>query len=249
MKQSARGDNARRRLMKVIVLQPSFLWCFLLALVLLLVFVNLHHVTMTPPCDDSQNVIYQSSRLTNYFDTSAKAVADDNDSYCAAEYSRVTATRTPGLTEDDLERSRAYIGNRQRLAKFSTKLLVSSLSSSSSPVNVVVCGGSISLGHGVTPTPNARYSDLLEVWLNDNYPITNRSSNGQQQQQQHRVHNMGSHGADVRFCYFAKVNDDVPFLASFTHGDAQYSRQSFFFLSQSVIPLLLCPRCVQWLSE
>ena len=98
--------------------------------------------------------------------------------------------RTPGLTADDLLRSQAYPGNRYRLTQFTRKL-----QRQQHPTNVVVCGGSISLGHGVTPT-TLRYSNQLEGWLNALYPLQ------QQQQQQHKVWNMGSHGADM--CAMAK---------------------------------------------
>jgi hypothetical protein len=65
---------------------------------------------------------------------------------CEAEYQRVTRDRTKGLTKDDLERSRAHVGNRYRLAVLSQKL-----QQQVEPVTAVVCGGSISIGHGVVP--------------------------------------------------------------------------------------------------
>ena len=75
--------------------------------------------------------------------SSASAASNDR---CLAEYTRVTKDRTPGLTKDDLERSRALVGNRHRLA-----LLAHKLEQRQQPVTAVVCGGSISLGHGVVP--------------------------------------------------------------------------------------------------
>lgn len=155
---------------------------FLLSVACALYALNLYHLT---PCDDKSNSNMISDITKRNLGTKTeKKTAGELDDICATEYDRVTATsRTPGLTLDDLERSRAFTGNRQRLAKFSTKL-----SALQSPVNVIVCGGSISLGHGVTPV-TARYSDQLQVWLNDYYPISTN---------EHRVYNFGSHGADVR---------------------------------------------------
>jgi len=66
--------------------------------------------------------------------------------HCQEEYDRATVHRTPGLTVDDLERSRALIGNRYRLS-----VLIQILQAKTQPVTVVVCGGSITLGHGVHP--------------------------------------------------------------------------------------------------
>ena len=65
---------------------------------------------------------------------------------CQAEYERSTSNTTRGLTLDDLEQSRALIGNRHRLAFLSAKL-----QDRQEPVNAIVCGGSITIGHGVVP--------------------------------------------------------------------------------------------------
>lgn len=67
-------------------------------------------------------------------------------SKCLQEYQRVTANRTQGITLQDLEQSRALIGNRHRLALLATKL-----QERKDAVNAVVCGGSITIGHGVVP--------------------------------------------------------------------------------------------------
>ena len=78
------------------------------------------------------------------------------------------------------------------------------LSSRQRPVNVVVAGGSISLGHGVTPT-NARYAERLEKWMNDLYPLQNNDSmnhNDQNHIKEHKVINVAAHGADM--CSMAK---------------------------------------------
>jgi hypothetical protein len=145
---------------------------------------------------------------------------DEKASYCKKEYQRVTTDmvdRVPGLTEDDYERSIAHVGNRYRLSKFVEKLVRSSNitnkqkqqsndhdSHATNAVTVIVCGGSITLGHGVEPE-TGRYSDALEVWLNNAYPITDRqkgdnnNSNQPTEQRKHRVYNRGGHGANVSF--------------------------------------------------
>jgi hypothetical protein len=86
-----------------------------------------------------------------------------------------------GLTTDDRERSRAYLGNRKRFATFTEKL------QNREQVIVVVNGGSVTLGNGVDPK-TLWYSDQLEVWLNEMYPVDS--------DHRHRVFKMGSHGAD-----------------------------------------------------
>ena len=121
---------------------------------------------------------------------------------------------TIGITKTDYRRSRAWIGNELRLAKFMTKL-----SSRKMGVNVVVCGGSITMGHGLI-SHAGRYSNRLEYWMNANFPITvpnnnntikeedpsapqkknNRNKN--QQQPQHTVFTRAAHGADM--CAMAK---------------------------------------------
>jgi hypothetical protein len=117
---------------------------------------------------------------------------------CTAEYQRVTASAVPGLTPEDWERSVAYTGNRHRLALLSQKL-----ASRQEAVSVAICGGSITMGHGVHPITE-RYSDQLERQLNQLYPLSATASTGTTTSQQdkdgpkHRVYNRGSHGADVR---------------------------------------------------
>lgn len=105
-----------------------------------------------------------------------------------AEYNRVSVDRVVGLTADDFERSRAVVGNRQRLASVTRKLIAQH-----KPIHVVVCGGSISLGHGVSPS-DARYSDRLHQWLLKYYPVTKEGVTTKD----HVVTNMAAHGADVR---------------------------------------------------
>jgi hypothetical protein len=144
----------------------------------------------------------------------------DDESLCKREYHRVSTDmnemhvsgndiRVPGLSEEDYERSVAHVGNRFRLAHFVNKLIQSSsrtvmgenhnlAAENSGPVTVVVCGGSISLGHGVNPGV-ARYSNLLEGWLNLAYPIFKSNTSSNENESRHRVYNRGSHGADVSF--------------------------------------------------
>ena len=115
-------------------------------------------------------------------------------SSCQVEYNRITKTQTPGITKQDLRRSQAWIGNQYRLTQ-----TMKALSSRQRPVNVVVAGGSISLGHGVTPT-NACYAERLEKWMNDMYPLQNNDN--MDHSKEHKVINVAAHGADM--CSMAK---------------------------------------------
>ena len=47
------------------------------------------------------------------------AISDDS---CQIEYDRLTEDLLPGLTKEDLLRSKTYSGNRHRLSKFARKL-------------------------------------------------------------------------------------------------------------------------------
>jgi hypothetical protein len=151
------------------------------------------------------------------------AADDDEYAACEAEYQRVTKSRVPGLTRDDFERSIAHVGNRHLLAQFGQKLQASTILGTASGSNnngttVVVCGGSITLGHGVLPVA-ARYSDQLQAWLNEMY---GNSANPRH----HMVYNKGSHGADM--CAMAKRMNmlDLPeppdlFILEFAVNDYQ----------------------------
>mmetsp|Transcript_14483 Transcript_14483/g.24280 ORF Transcript_14483/g.24280 Transcript_14483/m.24280 type:complete len:640 (+) Transcript_14483:93-2012(+) len=121
-------------------------------------------------------------------------------STCQAEYSRIVSQQTPGLTPQDLLRSRALIGNQYRLER-----VMETLSSRERPVVAVVAGGSISLGHGLANPDQHRYSNRLENWMNDMYPLSPESTTNQDNnkgQQRHKVINVASHGADS--CSMAK---------------------------------------------
>ena len=192
----------------------------------------------TPICRD--NITSQSkSQITQRIDLDTGSRIDDQDKgrQCRREFDRVTVDmpdHVPGLTEEDYERSIAHVGNRHRIAAFVQKLIqstttttaTSTASSNSTDANniqnkkaltVVVCGGSITMGHGTEPQ-SARYSDTLEIWMNDAYPVaveqnnSTASPNKDQNNNQlfngnynfrddfpnrHRVYMRGGHGANV----------------------------------------------------
>lgn len=108
---------------------------------------------------------------------------------CLLEFHRVTQDQTLGLTEESLERSRAWVGNQERLRD-----VAQTLKDESKSLNVVVFGGSISLGHDIRNPLENRYSTQLERWMNKFYP--------RKKQTTHRVHNFAAHGADM--CCLAK---------------------------------------------
>lgn len=111
---------------------------------------------------------------------------------CNHEYQFIKQYQTlNGLSNVDYQRSRAYYGNPIKLYHLIQKLKTGHHAS-----NVIVCGGSITLGHGIEPK-HSRYGDILQVWLNQMFPIINQNPNIQQQQEQHQVHIKGGHGADV----------------------------------------------------
>ncbi len=148
-------------------------------------------------CSQQNDTIATSDLLVRT--TIAKDAAVPVQSSCQAEYNRIVSQQTPGLTPQDLLRSRALIGNQYRLEK-----LMEKLSSRERPVVVVVAGGSISLGHGLANPDQHRYSNRLENWMNEMYPLppepkTDQDNNAQQR---HKVINVASHGADS--CSMAK---------------------------------------------
>ena len=109
---------------------------------------------------------------------------------CQVEYNRVNRHRTKGLSEESIDRSRAWIGNRQRLNHLAGRLAASP---NANGIDVITFGGSITLGHGVArdETPgneSGPYGFLLEKWLNEMY-CGSRSK--------HNVHNLAAHGADM----------------------------------------------------
>jgi hypothetical protein len=116
---------------------------------------------------------------------------------CEKEFQRVTINHTHNLTKEDLRRSRAWVGNEQRLQFFAEKLYTKKNS-----VSVVVYGGSISMGHGLQDT-KLKYLNQFENWMNEQYPTGNK---------QHRVYSRAGHGADI--CFVSKrlmmMLDDIP---------------------------------------
>jgi hypothetical protein len=115
------------------------------------------------------------------------AVASSNSTYDvtvgSSTHNRIQFhQKTLRLSAEDYTRARAYYGNVHRLMKF-----VSKLRYKSSPTKVVVCGGSITLGHGVEPQ-RARYGEALGDALNEMYPVARG---------EHMVYMKGAHGADV----------------------------------------------------
>ncbi|KAL7437261.1 hypothetical protein ACHAXM_005547 [Skeletonema potamos] len=121
-------------------------------------------------------------------------------STCNGEYDRIVSKQTPGLTPQDLLRSRALIGNQYRLER-----VMESLSSRDRPVVAVVAGGSISLGHGLA-NDHHRYADRLENWMNEMFPMPainqDKTKKDNKGHERHKVVNVASHGADS--CSMAK---------------------------------------------
>ena len=138
-----------------------------------------------------------ASKMNSAGESKASSLLSDQtnpNSSCQTEYDRITAKQTPGITKTDLRKSQAWIGNQYRLTQ-----TMKALSSRSRPIVTVVAGGSISLGHGVTPE-SVRYAERLEAWKNDLYPLpktTNNNGGGP-----HKVINVAAHGADM--CAMAK---------------------------------------------
>lgn len=148
-----------------------------------------HSFQMTPKKTPSLN---RERHFSNCNDTSASSTT------CSNEKKRLTS-KSIRLTPEDLSRSRAWVGNEQRLANLVNKLQDHDDPSKASPITVVVCGGSITLGHGLERADENRYSHELEQWLNEFYPLARGA------ERRHRVLNRGSHGADM--CAMAKRID------------------------------------------
>jgi len=153
--------------------------------------------------DQSFKIIPKKNPLLNQklepsdYDTLTSLTSDNK---CRNEYKRVTSNQISGLTKEDLRRSRAWVGNEQRLANVVKKLQNHNDPMKATPITAVVCGGSISMGHGLYQSSIWRYSHRLEEWLNEFYPIAPNNAN-----RQHKVFNRGSHGADI--CAMAKRMD------------------------------------------
>lgn len=106
---------------------------------LIVYMIHFHHLTSIIDCTSSGHgfgLAAPSLSKGNAIDT-----LPSSSSSCQAEYNRVTAMQTPGLTNEDLRRSQGWIGNQYRLSQ-----MINALSSSQRPIVAVVAGGSISLG-------------------------------------------------------------------------------------------------------
>ena len=146
---------------------------------------HMHHLASMSlvSCDERDSRSLRSLPPPDKVDKTVAPV----ESSCQKQYSRLIDGRTPGITNMDLLRSQAWIGNQYRLHK-----AISTLEERKRPVVAVVAGGSISLGHGVEK-PN-RYGEGFENWMNKKFPLEGK--------QQHQVINVAAHGADM--CSMAK---------------------------------------------
>jgi lysophospholipase L1-like esterase len=112
---------------------------------------------------------------------------------CLAEYERVNVDQLRGITQESLDRSRAWMGNSERLYKFARKL-----KTRKEVTNSLIMGGSISMGHGVVPytenNSSGFYREHLPNWMNKFYPLPNRKK--------HNVDRMLAHGVDM--CHVTK---------------------------------------------
>jgi hypothetical protein len=125
---------------------------------------------------------------------------------CHAIYDNMKANQTVGLMDDDYAKSRAYHGGVHRLSLFIEKL-----QSGQQPVTVVTFGGSISKGTAIEPL-SGLYSNAFVDWLNQYYPIENRSktrTTNSSKISTHRLINHAHSGADVStFQIFIQPNQN-----------------------------------------
>ena len=117
----------RRTLVVIqIILIAALLSCVIVCMI------NFHHLTSIIDCTTGHGLsLAVPSRRTTL----------PSSSSCQAEYNRITAGQTPGLTGQDLRRSQSLIGNQYRLSR-----MMIALSVRRRPIIAVVAGGSISLG-------------------------------------------------------------------------------------------------------
>ena len=179
------------------VLLPLFI-IGMLSTMLYTHYILLNHSDYTFSYSHGQHPFLLLSKLTttNSYDTQQQLI-------CPREYQRIMSHVITNLTVDDYDRSIAHVGNRYRLSRIiQQKLLVNATSTSHDqprqPLTIVVCGGSITLGHGITPV-TSRYSNQLELYLNDIYPTKPPTY--------HKVYNRGAHGADVRTLNSNRTNE------------------------------------------
>jgi lysophospholipase L1-like esterase len=112
---------------------------------------------------------------------------------CIAEYKRVNVNQLKGITQESLDRSRTWTGNRERLYKFARKL-----KARKEVTHSLILGGSISMGHGVVANKQNNesgfYREHLPNWMDKFYPLPNGKK--------HSVDRMLAHGADM--CHVTK---------------------------------------------
>lgn len=126
------GRTMRRHTLAVIQL----ILIVALAACLIVYMIHFHHLTSIIDCTSGLALAVPSFSRGNAIDT-----LPSSSSLCQAEYNRITAMQTPGLTNQDLRRSQGWIGNQYRLSQ-----MINALSLRQRPVVAVVAGGSISLG-------------------------------------------------------------------------------------------------------
>jgi lysophospholipase L1-like esterase len=125
------------------------------------------------------------------------------------------------LDENSLQKSRKTVGNVYRFRNLLCKLWAGK------PVRVLVLGGS-NTKDAYLPFEEPPWPTVLEEWLNERFPISGNSSDGEAR---HVVVNRGSSGAGS--CVNAPrlpmlMNKDSPFdlvLTEFGINDAQFAEQ------------------------
>ena len=99
---------------------------------------------------------------------------------------------TPNTTMNMIRRTRKHIGNVARLQHFIRKLW------RGEPTNILLVGGSNCRGAQIK-TPEPRFPELIERWLNEAFPVTS------QPQRKHTLHNRGAGGSGA--CVFSSDLD------------------------------------------
>ena len=111
---------------------------------------------------------------------------------CNAEFKRVNVDQLRGITQESLDRSRTWIGNRERLYKFARKV------TARKETHSLILGGSISMGHGVVSNRDNKesgfYREHLPNWMNKFYPLPKGKK--------HKVDRFLAHGVDM--CHVTK---------------------------------------------
>ena len=166
------------------------------SLALALCIFSAHHVSVNTQTNiNAAGSLRQPLRPARNNDVPNIAHSLSLDAKCQLEYERVNRHQTKGLSEESIARSRAWLGNRQRLDQLAGRLASPSSNGIEviNGIDVITFGGSITLGHGVARNTTPGYESgsywfQLERWLNEMY-----GGNGRK----HTVHNLASHGADM----------------------------------------------------